>query len=86
MSASGRMTRRGFLKASAVAGAGLTIGFQFPFGGRATLAQSTTPFAPNAWIRITPDNIVTIIVGRSEMGQGVLTSMPMLIAEELEAD
>src|SRR5437773_11097526 len=82
-----RMTRRGFLRGTVVAGAGLTIGFQLPPGRTArAAAQSTEPFMPNAWIRITPDNVVTIIVDKSDMGQGVLTSMPMLIAEELEAD
>jgi len=88
MSTTPRMTRRSFVKGAVVAGAGLTIGFEFSVGGRGAraLAQSTEPFVPNAWIRITPDNIVTIIVDKSDMGQGVLTSMPMLIAEELEAD
>ena len=79
-----RLSRRVFLKGAVVAGAGLTIGFDLA-GGRRALAQ-TEPFVPNAWIRITPDDIVTVIVGKSDMGQGVLTSMPMLIAEELEAD
>jgi isoquinoline 1-oxidoreductase beta subunit len=83
-----RVSRRSFLKAGAVAGAGLTIGFSAPLGSRGlgVFAGPAAPFTPNAWIRITPDNIVTIIVGRSEMGQGVLTALPMLIAEELEAD
>ena len=44
------------------------------------------PFAPNAFIRIGTDDIVTIVVGKSEMGQGVFTSLPMLVAEDLEAD
>jgi len=79
-----RLSRRVFLKGAVVAGAGLTIGFDLAASRRA-LAQ-TEPFVPNAWIRITPDDIVTVIVGKSDMGQGVLTSMPMLIAEELEAD
>ena len=79
-----RLSRRVFLKGAVVAGAGLTMGFDLA-GGRRALAQ-TEPFVPNAWIRITPDDIVTVIVGKSDMGQGVLTSMPMLIAEELEAD
>ena len=88
MSMKSHMSRRNFLKTSAVAGAGLTVGFQAPLGGRVAraLGGPTEAFVPNAWIRITPDNIVTIVVGRSDVGQGVLTSMPMLIAEELEAD
>jgi isoquinoline 1-oxidoreductase beta subunit len=43
-------------------------------------------FSPNVWLLITPDNIVTVIVGKSEMGQGVSTSLPMIVADELEAD
>jgi isoquinoline 1-oxidoreductase beta subunit len=80
------VTRRTFLKTGLAAGAGLMIGFRTTGEDVALAAQSTEPFAPNAWIRITPDNVVTIIVDKSDMGQGVLTSMPMLIAEELEAD
>ena len=49
-------------------------------------ANSAAPFAPNAFVRIGTDNIVTVIVNKSEMGQGVYTSLPMLVAEELEAD
>jgi isoquinoline 1-oxidoreductase subunit beta len=80
------LSRRTFVKTGVAAGAGLAIGFRL--GGNAAAAgpEATEPFTPNAWIRITPDNIVTIIVDKSDMGQGVLTSMPMLIAEELEAD
>ena len=47
---------------------------------------SSNGFSPNGWLRITPDNIVTVIVGKSEMGQGVSTSLPMIVADELEAD
>lgn len=43
-------------------------------------------FCPNVWLRITPDNIVTVMVSKSEMGQGVSTSLPMIVADELEAD
>ena len=80
------ITRRHFIASGIATGAGLTIGFRLGGEHLAAAAQSTEPFAPNAWIRITPDNVVTIIVDKSDMGQGVLTSMPMLIAEELEAD
>ncbi len=82
MSSPARLSRRSFVKGSVVAGAGLTIAFDL----RKLARAATEPFAPNAWVRITPDNLVTIIVDKSDMGQGVLTSMPMLIAEELEAD
>jgi isoquinoline 1-oxidoreductase subunit beta len=85
MSARVGVDRRTFIKTGVAAGAGLAIGFRLGDGALAA-PPSTEPFAPNAWIRITPDNVVTIVVDKSDMGQGVLTSMPMLIAEELEAD
>ncbi|MFZ5624408.1 MAG: molybdopterin cofactor-binding domain-containing protein [Gemmatimonadota bacterium] len=80
-------TRRDFLKAGAAAGAGLTIAITLP-GCNRTPSQPATdaPFAPNAWLRIRPDGSVTIVVDRSEMGQGVTTALPMLVAEELDAD
>ncbi len=75
-------SRRDFLKAGG--SAALVVGFALPMAGRALAAVST--FHPNAWVRITPDNRVTVICGSSEMGQGVLTAIPMLLAEELDAD
>jgi isoquinoline 1-oxidoreductase beta subunit len=63
----------------------LVIGFHLPAGGRRGMAYPGL-FAPNAWLRIHPDESVLVIVDRSEMGQGVTTSLPMLLAEELEAD
>ena len=51
-----------------------------------SIGESGDAFSPNAYLRITPDNKVTIVVARSEMGQGVRTSLPMILAEELEAD
>ena len=76
-------SRRGFL----MTGGALTIGFALPLSaGRALAAAPATVFAPNAWLRITPDNRVTVICGSAEMGQGVLTAIPMLLAEELDAD
>lgn len=78
-------SRRDFLKSSAAMGGGLVIGFVLP--GAARFAEAATAaFQPDAFIRITPDNVVTVVVGLSEMGQGVLTAIPMLVAEELEAD
>jgi isoquinoline 1-oxidoreductase subunit beta len=73
------------LQTASVAGAGLVIGFHLPVGGRRGVA-SPAPFAPNAWLRINPDESVLVVVDRSEMGQGVTTALPMLLAEELEAD
>jgi len=79
-------SRRDFLKSSAAMGGGLVIGFALPGAVRFAEAATAATFHPNAFIRITPDNRVTVIVGLSEMGQGVLTAIPMLVAEELEAD
>ncbi|HJW81247.1 MAG TPA: xanthine dehydrogenase family protein molybdopterin-binding subunit [Acidiferrobacterales bacterium] len=79
--------RRRFLKAGAVAGGGLLIGFHLPLMSRAGEAQAAVKeFVPNAWIRIDADDTVTLRVASSEMGQGVYTAIPMLLAEELECD
>ena len=88
MGARTELNRREFLETASVAGAGLLIGFYLP-GSRAASAASLPeagPFAPNAWLRIAADDSVLVFVDRSEMGQGVATSLPMLLAEELEAD
>lgn len=90
MSATTPLDRRSFLKTGVAAGAGLVIGFYLP-GRREALAASRAGEAAasgmiNAWVRISPDDRVTVIVSKSEMGQGVATSMPMLLAEELECD
>src|ERR1017187_7974484 len=85
--------RRDFLKISVAASGGLLIGFQFPGVGTLAMAQplsaqpaSANVFMPNAFVRIGTDERVTVIVNHSEMGQGVYTSLPMLLAEELEGD
>jgi isoquinoline 1-oxidoreductase subunit beta len=84
------LNRRDFLKAGAAVGGGLLIGLYLPELARAAgttdIEPMIAPFAPNAFIRIGTDDIVTVIVNKSEMGQGVYTSLPMLAAEELEAD
>jgi isoquinoline 1-oxidoreductase beta subunit len=82
------VNRREFLRTGAAAGAVLVIGLYLPaFERRSRDAPpSLAPFKPNAWIEIRPDGAVTIWTGRSEMGQGVRTAMPMIVAEELEAD
>ncbi len=80
------LSRRGFLKAGAAATGGLVLGFTLPGANRFAKAAAGTPSAPNAFLRIAPDNSVTVIVNRLEFGQGVHTALPMLIAEELDAD
>lgn len=81
-------SRRAFLQVGALAGGGLAIGLVIPgFGGFDPDARAAADaLAPNQWIRIHPDNTVLFYVDKSEMGQGVATSMPMLIAEELSPD
>jgi CO/xanthine dehydrogenase Mo-binding subunit len=76
------LSRREFIAAGVAAGTGLVIGFYLPHGAK----SNKDFFSPNAYLRITPDNKVTIVVARSEMGQGVRTALPMILAEELEAD
>jgi CO/xanthine dehydrogenase Mo-binding subunit len=76
--------RREFLKVTALAGGGLVLGFSLPGCGRRKPAGHAAGGAPNAWLRIGADNRITVLVDRSEMGQGVYTALPMLLAEELE--
>ncbi len=80
--------RRDFLKASATIGGGLILGFTLPlhYSFGQTAGPSGASSALNAFVHIGTDDTVTIMVNHSEMGQGVYTSLPMLIAEELECD
>jgi isoquinoline 1-oxidoreductase beta subunit len=81
------VSRRAFLKTSAAGGAALVIGFHLSPGAFAEQAQEQkTPNPFDAWVRVTPDNRVTLVLGKSEMGQGVYTSLPMILAEELCVD
>jgi len=82
------MTRREFLKTSAALGAGLTLAFYLPasLGAARKFATSNDVFVPNAFIRIGTDSQVTVIVKHLEMGQGVYTGLPTMVAEELDAD
>ena len=81
------LSRREFCKSGALLGGGLVLGIHLPAGlAAAQEARTAAPIIPNAFIRIAPDDTVTIIINKSEMGQGVYTSLPMLVAEELEAD
>jgi len=82
-SVAGEMPRRDFLKLSVAASGGLLIGFYLP--GMQPEAHAAT-FAPNAFVRIGTDDSVTVTVNHSEMGQGVFTALPMILADELDAD
>ena len=83
--------RRDFLKFTALAGGGLVLGFYLKSSGSAFAAEVVKPtvgadFKPNAFIRIAPNGIVTIVSKQPEIGQGIKTSLPMIIAEELEVN
>ena len=80
------LSRRTFLAAAAVAGGGLVLSVSLPALTRNTKAADVRTFAPNAFVRIGRDGQVTLIMHKVEMGQGTYTSMPMLLAEELEVD
>ncbi len=82
------LSRRGFLKGSAVLGGGLVVAFAMPGAHRFAMGAENqgNVFAPNAFLRIGNDNSVTVLLGHSEMGQGIWTGLTMLIAEELDAD
>jgi isoquinoline 1-oxidoreductase beta subunit len=77
------VSRRGFLAASA--STGLVVAFHIPFAGEAA-AQTTMPAEVNAWVVVKPDDSVVIRIARSEMGQGSLTGLAQLVAEELECN
>ena len=78
-------SRRNFLKVSSVIGSGLAIGFHFPFGNK-LMAAEAKEFKPNIFISVLPDDRILVAVAKAEMGQGVWTSLPMIVAEEMEAD
>ncbi len=86
MTAVHRPNRRDFLKVGLAAGGGLLIGIRFPRADSVAAASGSDVFRPNAFLRIGTDDIVTVVLGKSEMGTGIYTSLPMLAAEELDAD
>lgn len=77
-------SRREFLQASLTIGGALVFGFHFPLASTAATTQKQAPFAPNAFIRIDSKGAVTFIIPQAEMGQGVYTSIGMILAEELD--
>src|SRR6059036_3753839 len=82
MSSHTRITRREFVQT----GTGLVIGFYLPRRLGAALRPAEAAFAPNAWLRVGSDGIVTLTIDKSEMGQGPHTALAMILADELEAD
>ena len=88
------LDRRSFLKTGAAAGTGLCIGFHIPADAAPSSAaddpaqqqEKKTPNPFNAWVHITPDNRITLLLEKSEMGQGIMTAVPMILAEELCVD
>jgi isoquinoline 1-oxidoreductase beta subunit len=80
------LTRRDFIKVVSVAGGGLALGFYLPAEDDARATQPSDAFTPNAWLRVDTNGDTTITVARAELGQGVRTALPMIVAEELEAD
>ncbi|MDH6693393.1 isoquinoline 1-oxidoreductase beta subunit [Bradyrhizobium elkanii] len=86
-----KLNRRAFVIGTATAGAGLALGLDLPFGGPAVVraadgAPEVNAPEVNAWVVIRPDDTVVIRIARSEMGQGTLTGLAQLVAEELECD
>ncbi len=86
-----QITRRTFLKAAAVAGGGLIVGASWQaaaarLAGAGKLAPGSGQFGITAWVRIAPDNLVTLIVSQAEIGQGISTTLPAILADELGAD
>ena len=81
-----RMNRRAFVVGTAAVGTGLALGLDLPFGGPAVVRAADGSPEVNAWVVIRPDDTVVIRVARSEMGQGSLTGLAQLVAEELECD
>lgn len=84
MTAIATSSRRDFLKTAAITSGGLLVGVSLP--GPKSAQAAATLHTPNAWVHIADDNTITLITARSEMGQGVYTSLPMLLAEELGVD
>src|ERR1700687_3426738 len=83
------VNRRDFLKPGTAGGVALVIGFHLSLRALADQTQDQEKKTPNpfdAWVRITPDNRVTLILAKSEMGQGIMTALPMILAEELCID
>src|SRR5258705_344023 len=89
MAKSPAFSRREFLRTGVTGGAALVVGFRLSasaFTGQAAEQEKKPPNPFDAWVSITPDNRVRLILGKSEMGQGIMTALPMILAEELCVD
>src|SRR5260370_22358060 len=83
------VNRREFLKTGAAGGVALVVGFHLSpraFANQAADQEKKTPNPFDAWVRINTDGRVTLILGKSEMGQGIMTALPMILAEEVCVD
>ena len=80
-----QISRRSFIASVAAVGGGMSLGLRLPEAASAAEA-ATNPAEINAWVVVQPDDTVIIRVARSEMGQGITTALPMLVAEELDCD
>src|SRR5262245_56812295 len=80
------INRRTFLIGGAVIGAGLYVGIRFAENRFGKPAATGSSLQPNAFVRVAPDDTVTVIIGKAEMGQGVYTGLAMVVAEELDVD
>src|SRR5215467_12332549 len=81
-----KMNRRNFVITAAAAGGGLALGLDLPFGGPKVIRAADGSPEITAWVVVRPDDTVVIRIARSEMGQGSLTGLAQLVAEELECD
>jgi len=79
-------SRRAFLKTAALGGASLVVAFDGSRLFGAEKKEGTKQFKPNGWVRVDSDGTVTLTIGKSEMGQGIRTSLAMILADELGAD
>ena len=81
------VSRRDFLRTGLLAGGGLVLGLHLPSPAKGRVpGEKDGPFSLNAFVRVGADDSVTVVVNHSEMGQGAYTTIPMMVAEELDAD
>src|SRR5215467_16143869 len=79
------ISRRSFVSISAGAGAGLILGIRIDSSRAFASHSAPAEWTPNAWLRVSESGIVSVITPKAEMGQGVFTALPMIVAEELDA-